>query len=51
MTRAAPDVVCLTELRRYIFSSEYVPEQTHRGEHILKFTSDHGKFYFPYSET
>lgn len=41
MTRTGSDIVCLTELRRYIFSSEYVPEQTHRGEHILKFTTDH----------
>jgi hypothetical protein len=43
MTRTESDTVCLTELRRYIFSSEYVPEQTHRGEHILKFTTDRGK--------
>ena len=43
MTRAGPDVVCLSELRRCIFSSEYVPEQTRHGAHILKFTTDHGK--------
>ena len=44
LTRAGPNTVHMSELRRYIFSSEYVPEQTRHGEHILKFASDNGKF-------
>ena len=47
LTRAGPDVVCLGELRRHIFSADYVPEQTNQGEHMLKFTSDHGKVNRP----
>jgi hypothetical protein len=47
LTRAGPDIICLSELRRHIFSSEYVPEQTREGEHILKFTSDVGKVNSP----
>ena len=47
LTRAGPDVVCLGELRRHVFSAEYVPEQTNQGEHMLKFTSDHGKVNRP----
>jgi hypothetical protein len=43
LKRAGPETVHLSELRRFCFSSAYVPEQTQHGEHILKFTSDHGK--------
>ncbi|ERF70930.1 hypothetical protein EPUS_06715 [Endocarpon pusillum Z07020] len=36
---ASPTLVYLRELRRHIFSSDYEPQVTNRGEHVFKFTS------------
>ncbi|KAF7509976.1 hypothetical protein GJ744_007290 [Endocarpon pusillum] len=40
LRRASRTLVYLRELRRHVFSSEYMPQMTCRGEHVLKFTSE-----------
>jgi hypothetical protein len=46
LRRANPTLVYLRELRRHVFSSEYTPLMTERGEHVLKFTSAQGMIRF-----
>jgi hypothetical protein len=38
-----PKTLYVRELRRAIFSAEYAPPRTQRGEHILKFASRSGR--------
>ncbi|ERF75288.1 hypothetical protein EPUS_00080 [Endocarpon pusillum Z07020] len=40
LRRAGRTLVYIRELRRHVFSSEYMPHMTGRGEHVLKFTSE-----------
>ena len=46
LVRAGPKLIYLRDLRRYIFSSEYTPQTTARGEHVLSFTSEHDAIGF-----
>ncbi len=41
--RVSSKVVCLSELRRHVFSSDYTPHQTRYGDHALEFTTAKGK--------
>lgn len=43
LRRPEPKTIYVRELRRAIFSSEYAPPKTQRGEHILQFTSRSGR--------
>lgn len=47
LIRRSPALVCLRELRRHIFSSEYDPQLSPGGEHFLKFSFEAGRFSFP----
>lgn len=40
LCRAGPKLVYLRDLRRVSFTSEYTPQTTARGEHVLSFTSE-----------
>jgi hypothetical protein len=43
LRKIGPEIVCLTELHPHIFSSNYTPPRTNRGEFLLHFTSFDGK--------
>lgn len=38
--------VLLRDLRRYVFTSEYTPQTTARGEHVLDFKTEHDAVAF-----
>ncbi len=44
LRHGSPNLIYLRDLTRHIFSSEYTPSMTTRGEHILEFTSASGMF-------
>ena len=46
LVRPAPKLVFLRDLRRYVFTSEYTPQTTARGEHVLDFKSEHDAVEF-----
>ena len=41
--RRSGSTIYLSGMRRHVFTSEYTPMQTMRGEQILEFTTTHGK--------
>ena len=49
--RGGERIVCLGELRRHIFSSEYQPQIAPSGEHILRFDERDGRGHFECEKT